>query len=290
MARAVAGARTTVTSVRRLHGGIDSTTHLVSFDRGAPVVLKRASGREPSGLVSEHARLQVARDVDVPSPDPIALDEAGEWFGCPALVMSRLRGSVVWHDAGGSWIDELVATLVAVHRHAVPDDVPAVLRAPHAGLAWRPNLAALPRTDRFERLVAMALDLQATLRDAEQPARLLHHDFYHRNVLWHRGRVSGVVDWNESRLGPPVCDVAYTSIDIAMTAGPAMADRFVDAYEAESGRLADVRRWQALWIAAQIPWLHLWHGALRPKQAEQVTLPSLRWRLARLADRVLADA
>jgi len=262
----------------------------VLLDRAGWVVLKRSFGSDPTAFRGEHDRLAFASGIDVPTPAPIALDAEGRWFGRPALVVTYLPGRTTLHDAPGAWIDELALALGAIHRHPIRGEIPRALRAPHAGLEWRPaDPSRLPRTARTERLLDIATAMQASLRAAASDHRLVHHDLYHRNVLWQRGRVSGVVDWNEARLGPPVCDVAYCSVDIAMTAGAATADQLVERYQADVGAIPDVRRWQALWICAQLAWLDLWHAGLRPSQAAHLTMPTIRARLRALADRVITS-
>ena len=37
---------------------------------------------------------------------------------------------------------------------------------------------------------------------------LVHGDYWPGNLLWQRGRLTGVVDWEEPRLGDPSRDVA----------------------------------------------------------------------------------
>jgi len=201
MARAIGGPRARVESVRRLTGGVDSSTHAISLDHGGTVVLKRAFGSDPTHLAAEADRLTFALDVDVPSPEPIALDADGDWFGRPALVITHLPGRVTCQRQPGPWLDELVQTLGAIHRHPIGRDTPVALLAPHAGLEWRPaGPSQLRRTVRVERLLEIAQTMQSDLPRTSRQHRLLHHDLYHRNVLWQRGRITGVVDWNEARL------------------------------------------------------------------------------------------
>ena len=55
-------------------------------------------------------------------------------------------------------------------------------------------------------------------------------------MLWLDGRVSGVVDWVETSMGPAWLDVAHCCTTIAITHGTETADRFADVYVARTGR------------------------------------------------------
>ena len=290
MARVVAGRRVRVVAVRRLSGGVDASTHAVRFDPGGWVVLKRSWTPDPDSLTREFARLTFAERAAVPTPRPIAVDAGGEWFGRPALVMSRLPGRARLYDDAGAWIDDLAEALVAIHAVQLPQPLPGVLRAPHAGLVWRPPEAGKPRLSALVgRLLDVALALQDDLRRRSPVGVLLHHDFHHGNVVWYRARLSGVLDWNEARVGPAASDVAYCSVDLAMTHGKRAADRFCGAYRQRAGEVEDLRRWQALWVANDMRWVGYWVAGFHAAGLGHLTLPLLRRRLRAFARHVLAD-
>ncbi len=67
------------------------------------------------------------------------------------------------------------------------------------------------------------------------PGVFIHRDFHPGNVLWRRGRVSGLVDWEAAALGPPVVDVAHCRVNLLEHGGLTAADRFTEAWERLSG-------------------------------------------------------
>jgi aminoglycoside phosphotransferase (APT) family kinase protein len=67
----------------------------------------------------------------------------------------------------------------------------------------------------------------------------IHRDFQHFNVLWERGRLSGIVDWVNAATGPPELDVGHCRLNLAVLFSAAWAERFLVAYEAEAGRTVD---------------------------------------------------
>jgi aminoglycoside phosphotransferase (APT) family kinase protein len=276
-----------VLEIRRLPGGAQAATHAVLLRGAGWLVVKRWRSTDGRDASNELARLQVAQAADVPVPMPLIADPEGAWFGCPALAMTYVDGDVVIHPQPGPWIDELATTLAAIHDADVPHDSPA-LDLPHAGLYGRPLPPdRFPRTPRVCALLAAVDSLQRESDTRRDPAVLLHHDFRQHNVLWRKGRVAAVVDWHDARLGPAVSDLAYLTVDLVRTNGIRAADAVVEAYEARRGQIDDLPRWQALWLASQLPWMHRWttiniDGA-RPLDRSLVTR-----RLRSFADRILS--
>ena len=286
MARELAGRRAKVTAVRRLKGGVDASTHTVRIDPIGWVVVKRTFERDGRAVATEFERLTIAETIPVPTPSPIALDLEARWFDTPSFVMTRVPGGSRFHGTGGSWLAVLAETLATIHDTSPPRHL-ETMKSRHAGLVWKPaDERKLRRTPRVEALIATAQALQADLPPGRDDV-LLHHDFHQGNVTWTAAGLGGVVDWNEARPGPAASDVAYCSADLAMIHGVRAAETFVAAYEATAGEVADLRRWQALWIVNDLRWVGYWLVGLQEAGAG-VTLATLRRRLRAYADYVLA--
>jgi len=148
---------------------------------------------------------------------------------------------------------------VAVQRLrvlGVLDDGGAPVRAvahPDQRLAsdWRPSCAARPSRRRCGRgsdapevvaadvtggdvgdgvpavLMSMlwerAVEVWHTAMPVYRPV-LIHRDFHPGNVLWARGRCTGIVDWPEACRGPAGCDVARCRSELIRLAGIGVAD------------------------------------------------------------------
>jgi aminoglycoside phosphotransferase (APT) family kinase protein len=67
----------------------------------------------------------------------------------------------------------------------------------------------------------------------------VHRDYHPGNVLWHGGRVSGLVDWVNASIGSPWVDVGHCRVNLASQVGQPAVDRFLDHYRAASGRTDD---------------------------------------------------
>ena len=64
--------------------------------------------------------------------------------------------------------------------------------------------------------------------------RFIHRDFHPQRPLV-AGRISGVVDWVETSIGPAWLDVAHCCTNIAFRHGSDRADAFADSYVARTG-------------------------------------------------------
>ena len=66
---------------------------------------------------------------------------------------------------------------------------------------------------------------------------IIHRDLHPGNVLWQRGRCSGIVDWANACRGPAGCDIATCHGNLIGWAGYDVADQFVAAYGALTGQV-----------------------------------------------------
>ena len=243
MASALGGS--TVSSVRRLGGGVAAATHeLVLECPGATrrLVLKRYPPGESASL--EWDRLRSAVAAEVATPEPIAPDPDGAWFGVPALVMSRLPGRVdLQPDDLRAWARQLAVALAAIHRTEPGPEIPAVLRRPYGLSRWQ-----LWDVEVDARIAAAIQVIDQLKREADdEPVVFCHADFHPGNVLFEAGVVTGVVDWSAARLAAPALDVAHCRADLAIFPGGEAPDLFLSAYRAASPHpLAALARWEVL--------------------------------------------
>jgi aminoglycoside phosphotransferase (APT) family kinase protein len=96
-------------------------------------------------------------------------------------------------------------------------------------------LAAPPPATTRPELWERALELRAAAMPAYR-ASFIHRDYHPGNVLWSRGRVSGVVDWANACRGPWECDIATCRLNLVRLSGPAAADDLLRAYVGITGR------------------------------------------------------
>lgn len=223
LARAVSPGAAVVRA-RRLRGGLATATHLVVLSTPSGllrVVVKRylpGDGTAPS----EWAKLRFAHGLAVGAPRPLAVDPTGAWFGAPALAMAALpgRASVAPRDVP-AFVGEIARTLALIHA-ARASGAPAVMRG---SPPWRPP-SGLGKSTKVERALRIAGEGAPVSRERV----VSHGDFHPGNLLWSRGRISGVVDWSNARLAPRAWDVAYCRADLAVLLGGDAPQLFLQAY------------------------------------------------------------
>jgi aminoglycoside phosphotransferase (APT) family kinase protein len=143
-------------------------------------------------------------------------------------------------------VEQMAAFLLQLH--ALP--VGAPLGSVSAGLHLQRRLD--PTSRLLERLSHSGL--QAALRERlkswsalgipEAKACLLHCDFWPGNVMWHDGRIAGVIDWENVSIGDRLVDLAITRLELVWRYGTGAAEAFTAAYAADE----PVDQWRlALW-------------------------------------------
>jgi aminoglycoside phosphotransferase (APT) family kinase protein len=138
---------------------------------------------------------------------------------------------------------------------------------------WDAALAEWPRAERSPRRV------------------LVHGDYWPGNLLWSRGRLVGVVDWEQPRLGEPTKDVATSRGDLAVLFGQPAADEFIDRYTAAGGQpVRDLRFWELLISSWAVPEMPAWAVAYRVLGRSDLTDEVATQRIRAFASAALARA
>ncbi|MBM7791141.1 phosphotransferase family protein [Tenggerimyces flavus] len=228
IAESVPGA--SVRGVSRVGGGVVAETFAVDTSDGG-VIVKRYPRRRSTTVQNEWERLSFAQRMDVPVPRPLALDAEGRWFGMPALAMTRLDGSPdVSPSNVDGWLQELASALAAIHATDTAGAGGALLRK-SAVETWRPPKPRRPST-LVDHTVAA---IQCHLPNVSWQPVLIHGDFHPGNTLWNDGKLTGIADWCESRLGPAAYELAYCRADVALLLDREAADRLTDHYVTAGG-------------------------------------------------------
>jgi aminoglycoside phosphotransferase (APT) family kinase protein len=226
----VAGGR--IISTRSLRGGTASAVHLLVIrlagGRIHRVVLRREVRPEvlvedPDAIDREQHALRVVEALELPTPRLLGCDPSGSRAGAPALLMSALPGRVEWSPPNPErWLDGLAALLPPIHGLVVP---PGLIRPyrPYAQRGHEPPPWA-SRPDVWRRAV------EVFRGPPDLPVTFLHRDFHPGNVLWRRGRVSGVVDWQAASVGPSCVDVGHCRANL-LRYGRGAAEQFTRIWE-----------------------------------------------------------
>ena len=216
----------------------------MTLDRTPRRVVAKLYRDDDGTAPSEWSRLEFAQRVAAPVPKPIAADLESVWFGRPAVVMSRLPGrpDVNPRDID-SWVVALAQTLTQVHETACDGAEDALPRPPETE-SWQP-----PEGE-HDPLTAAAVSAVTARLPSLSPERVFTHgDFHPGNVLWSRGRITGLVDWSAARLDARWSELAYCRADVCLLLGPDVADRLADVYSDIVGDTSDeLGVYDVMWV------------------------------------------
>jgi aminoglycoside phosphotransferase (APT) family kinase protein len=225
-----------VLDVSRLYGGASGLVdrvELITQGRREAVVIKRFPIEARHAARFEWEAMGFVAPQSIPSPQPLAFDPDGSWFGAPAIVMGSLPGQPTLKPIDEErWTAELATCLAGIHRVPV-DGAPSSMQRPPIWQRWSPgDIRAGLRSD----AIVAALE---TLGRIHWRRGLCHGDFHPANVLFDAGRVSGVVDWVSARQGPLLSDVGRCRCALAIWVGASAADLFARHYAELTGRPLD---------------------------------------------------
>jgi aminoglycoside phosphotransferase (APT) family kinase protein len=180
--------------------------------------------REPDIAEREAAALRVLDRSEVPAPRLLAVDEDGSTAGVPSVLMTKLPGRTVLVPSDvDSWLRQMAEMLPRIHA----------VRPTAAELPWRSEPYNDVRALRAPRWSRRPRDWQRALATAKgnrsyADEHLIHRDYHPANLLWLRGRISGVADWVNACRGPAGVDIGHCRRNLALLYGAAVADRFLD--------------------------------------------------------------
>jgi aminoglycoside phosphotransferase (APT) family kinase protein len=231
------GGNGVIESTSQLAGSTSSILHGITIRINNEIkefVLRQVTNQEllleePDFIRHEGAALECAIKAGLNVPNLIAFDEAGKYVDTPSLLMTKLEGEVVLKPGNmDAWLDGMAHALSEIHKvHA--DDF-------HWKYFSYQDVNNIERQDwsRMPELWERAFEIIRKPRPKYRPC-FIHRDFHPNNVLWDRGRLSGVIDWPGACLGPAATDVGHARVNLAQLYGVEIADKFLIAYQKYTG-------------------------------------------------------
>lgn len=166
--------------------------------------------------------LQALKAQGLPVPGVPWASEDERWFGVPFIMMERLPGETcllwdpqpVWPRTGDT-IPSLwrmgAQALTLVHRFDWRTHLPDwEQRRPVTEEIerWKPIFAQAPEPAWSQAADEVRNLLLETLPE-DMPTGLLHGDYQIGNILYHEGRVAGIIDWELSGIGAHLLDIGW---------------------------------------------------------------------------------
>src|SRR4051795_12113561 len=262
---------------RRLTGGVCSAVHQLTVERGGErtfVVLRQYPGGLglQESLEKEIANLDVVAGSGLPVPSVLATDVAGaSTQGAPSLVMTRLRGHVDLNPAEPrSWMTRIAEIAVLVHSL----DLPAKMFRPWTDSWIAPLDGFQVPVDAQKPAVWKAAFGVMAAPPPEHASVFLHGDLLPVNVLWSRGRITGLTDWNSIHRGARAIDVGHCRRYMAALHSTEWSEQLRSSYESIAGVPLDP--WWDLYALLhhddnQRKWIHQQVAGRRPVDLTAMT-------------------
>jgi aminoglycoside phosphotransferase (APT) family kinase protein len=275
--RRLAGPSAVILGAARLAGGQHADTWRVDTGSPATSVVVRQFPVDDPAPARERGVLRVLDGLGGLSPVWLGGDLGGRWSKYPTSLISWLDGRPEITPADPrQWARELGRALAVAH--AVPSErlveLPSVFD--HRGGS--------------EEILAGPLAAEVRSRWSEavaSPPVLSHCDYWAGNVVWRRGRLTGIVDWATAARGPRGFDLGWCRLDLVLLFDQQIADEFLAAYEARTGRaVAEMRLWDSWAVARSHDAVASWVPNYLPLGRADLDEDELRRRHARWTARL----
>ncbi|ANU09118.1 hypothetical protein BBH88_01615 [Planococcus antarcticus DSM 14505] len=226
-----------ITSVKPLEGGTSSTLFELAVQENGSAysyvlrLFHKADWleKEPDLAKHEADSLQLAEQAGLLAPHLIAYDETGDRSGMPAVLMTKMSGSVVLQPVNDdNWLEGLAAALARLHQ-TEPADFPYEYFSYNDAF-----LLGKPKWSKVQNDWMRAFYIVAGSRPDAREC-FIHRDFHPANVLFENGEISAIVDWVNACRGPAGIDVGHCRVNLAQLYGISVANDFLAAYQRHAG-------------------------------------------------------
>ncbi len=185
----------------------------------------------PQIAADEFKLLRILQAAGLATPRPYYLDQSGEIFATPYVVIEYIEGET---EFALSHVPDLIPQL-ATHLTRI-----------HAVDCSKLDLSFLPAQEKIqtEKLRERPAKLDESLDEGHirdvleaawpltqrNPTVLLHGDYWAGNILWRDRQLVGIIDWEDARLGDPLSDLASSRLEILWAFGHDAMQSFTDHY------------------------------------------------------------
>jgi aminoglycoside phosphotransferase (APT) family kinase protein len=216
-----------------LTGG--ASAHMTAFElllngENRKLILRRPGTRTLErnlNAASEEFRLlQVLHAAGLAVPTPYFLDQSGEIFPTPYLIIEYIEGEPEFTAIPSpDFVRQIAVQLARIHS---VDTAKLDFLPQQASGFGEQAPQANPSSD--SRRIRAALESIGTLPQLNQPV-LRHGDFWPGNLLWKEGHLTAVIDWEDATLGDPLADFAISRLDMLLIFGIEAMQDFTQRYQ-----------------------------------------------------------
>jgi aminoglycoside phosphotransferase (APT) family kinase protein len=188
--------------------------------------------RNPKAAADEFKLLQLMQSLGLATQRPYHLDQSGQIFARPYLVIEYIEGQMAFSPANlDHHLLQLATHLAQIHRVDGSKLDLSFLPESVNGCAEMGRKRPAP--------VDQSLD-EGRIRETLEavwplPQRnasvLLHGDFWPGNVLWQDDKLAAVIDWEDAKSGDPLVDLAISRLDIVWIFGIEAMNAFTHHYQ-----------------------------------------------------------
>jgi aminoglycoside phosphotransferase (APT) family kinase protein len=185
----------------------------------------------PHVAADEFKLLQLLCSVGLATPAPYHLDQSGEIFPTPYIVIEYIEGTTEFELAHiPDLILQLATHLSRIHKVDVSKlDVSFLPQQTKRYAEMLRERSATVDASVDEMHIREAL-VSAWPFPQLNPTVLLHGDFWPGNVLWKEGKLVAIIDWEDAALGDPLADVANSRLEILWAFGIDAMQMFTHQY------------------------------------------------------------
>jgi aminoglycoside phosphotransferase (APT) family kinase protein len=224
-----------------LKGGVSAQVTALEIeraDRDTKKMIVRRHGEvdlkhNPDIAADEFKLLQLLHSVGLPSPRPYYLDQSGEIFSTPYIVIEYIEGEPEFSPSNlPEFILQFATHLSRIHR--IDGSKLEVSFLPQQAQRYTEMLRVRPanvdeKGDEWH--IRDTLEAVWPLPQRNSPV-LLHGDFWPGNILWKYGQLAGIIDWEDAALGDPLADVANSRLEMLWAFGIDAMQSFTRQYQA----------------------------------------------------------
>lgn len=183
----------------------------------------------PQIATDEYRLLKSLQAAGIAVPAPYALDISGDIFPIPYIVVEYVEGTTEFAPVNmAGYLQQAAVHLASIHQ----------LDWVRLDLSFLPNSAPsldeLPQRAHktpMETRCADLLQAQWPPPPSGEPV-LLHGDYWPGNLLWRRGRLVAVIDWEDAQIGDPLADLANSRLEFRWALGGDAHQRLTAHYQA----------------------------------------------------------